>query len=184
MGSPKALLVLEGETFLARLVRELRAGGCEEVVVVTGPTTETDSAGIADEATVAGARLAVNPDRDSPQVESLRAALRALPAGTAAVVVTPVDAPRASRKTVAMLLEAWRSGASVAIPTFEGRRGHPVLFGGPLFEELLGDELPEGARTVIQRHSERLALVPVGDPGILLDVDTPADYARLRETAP
>jgi molybdenum cofactor cytidylyltransferase len=63
-------------------------------------------------------------------------------------------------------------------PTFEGVRGHPVLFARALFPELLEEALPEGARTVLRRYLGSRLLLPVDDPGILADIDTPEDYRR------
>ena len=63
-------------------------------------------------------------------------------------------------------------------PSFEGRRGHPVLFGAgwlPALRALSGDE---GARAILQT-AQRLTLVAVEDPGVLLDVDRPEDLQRL-----
>ena len=56
-----------------------------------------------------------------------------------------------------------------------GQRGHPVAFGGALGDELARLDGDEGARSLLARHAERLVAVPVGDPGIFRDVDTPSD---------
>jgi CTP:molybdopterin cytidylyltransferase MocA len=180
MGSPKALLTLDGETFLARLVTALAGGGCEPILVVTGPEDERDAARTADEARSLGALVAVNPDRGSEQIASLRAALRVLPGELQAVVTTPVDSPGATAPVVRALIEAAAAGAPIALVTHAGRRGHPVLFGRSVFAELLSEDLPEGARTVIHRHEARLVEIEVEESDVLLDVDTPGEYERLK----
>lgn len=180
MGSPKALLTLEGETFLGRLVAAFRDGGCDPVVVVTGPEVERDSERIAGEARMLGVRLAVNPDRGSEQIESLRTAIRALPPELEAIVASPVDSPGATAEVVRALVAAARRGAPIALPVHAGRRGHPVLFAREVFPDLLHGDLEAGARTVIRRYEARLAEVEVGEADILLDVDTPDDYDRLQ----
>jgi molybdenum cofactor cytidylyltransferase len=177
MGSPKALLTLEGRTFLSRVVDALFEGGCDPVVVVTGPEEEDDCRQIATLARSKGALVAINPDRSSDQIDSLRAALNSLPSKLAGVVMSPVDAPGATPALVARLIAA-ASGAAVVLPTFDGRRGHPVLFGGEVLPELRDGDLPEGARSVVQRHREFVVEVPAG-PEILLDIDTPAEYDAL-----
>jgi CTP:molybdopterin cytidylyltransferase MocA len=179
MGSPKALLDYRGGTFLQRIVRALLDGGCDRVVVVTGPRTDDDSDRIATAAEAAGAEVVVNPDRDSQQIESLRIALGALPL-VDGVLMSPVDSPGFGPAVVAALIGALASGAPIALPEHGGRRGHPVAFGASVLPDLRTGDLPQGARTVLHRHAESLVEVPVDDPAVLLDVDTPADYHALR----
>ncbi len=180
MGSPKALLTTRGRTFLGQLVDAFAAGGCDAVVVVTGPETENDAVRIAAEARSLGARVVVNPHRDAPQIASLRAALRALPNGTRAALVSPVDSPGATPAIVAAMITA-AEGAPIVVATHGGRRGHPVLFAASVFDELLEGSLPEGARSLIRSHGDSVRELEVGDDGVLLDVDTPEEYRRLRE---
>jgi molybdenum cofactor cytidylyltransferase len=179
MGSPKALL--EGRTFLARLVGALEAGGCDEIVVVAGPREDANAAAIARLAASLGARVAINPDPDSHQLDSLRVAINVVP-DAEAIVFTPVDAPAANSEVVATLVDSVRAGSVIAIPTFEGRRGHPVAIGRALFPDVLNESLPDGVRTLIRRYAAELAEIAVDDPHVLLDIDTPADYLRLRES--
>ncbi|MDB4950762.1 MAG: xanthine and dehydrogenase maturation factor, XdhC/CoxF family [Gemmatimonadetes bacterium] len=180
MGEPKALLALDGATFLARAVAALRDGGCAEVLVVTGPADDDAARRIAWDAEVLGARVAVNPRAESEQADSLRAGLLALSAGVDAAVVLPVDVPWVDAEAVRRVIGAFaRRGAPVVRAAHGGRNGHPVLFARRLFAELLEPDLPEGARTVIHRHAEQAESVEVSAAGVLADVDTPEDYRRL-----
>jgi molybdenum cofactor cytidylyltransferase len=181
MGAPKALLTYRGETFLGRLVRALSDGGCQPILVVVGPADGGDAERIAAEAATLGATVVVNPDPGSEQVESLRTALRALPAGVEGILATPVDAPGATAEVVSALLAAAAPRIPIVVPSFGGRRGHPILFGRRVFAELLSAELEAGARTLIARYEEELVEVAVEDAGVLLDIDTPAEYRRLTE---
>ena len=181
MGAPKALLTLEGVTFLSRIVRAIAGGGCSKVVVVTSESADGDAgARISEESAALGAAVVLNPDPASEQIDSLRVALGSLPAGVEGIVVAPVDSPGVTPEVVAALIDAVRQGAVVAVPTFAGRRGHPVAFSARVLPELLEPGLPEGARTILRRHESEVAELPLDEPGVLLDVDTPQDYARLR----
>lgn len=196
MGSSKPLLDAGGVAFVQRVVDALSGGGCDPVIVVVrhpdGPEAEM--------ARGAGARVVVNPDPSDGPISSLRAALLHLdsseggegaetdvrkPTGCA---FCPVDHPRIDRHTVARLLDVFReSGAPVVVPVYESRRGHPVLLRRTLFAELLEEELPEGARTVVRRHADDVLEVEVEDSGILVDIDTRREYrehypAGYRET--
>jgi molybdenum cofactor cytidylyltransferase len=181
MGAPKALLTFHGETFLGRLVTAFSEGGCEPIVVVVGPPSERDSARIAAEALQLGARVAVNPVRDSEQIDSLRVALNNIPADADGILASPVDSPGATADVVAALIRAHRHGAPIAIAAYQGRRGHPILFGRDLFPELMEEDLEAGARTLIGRYFDSLAQIDSDQPDVLLDVDTPAEYRRLTE---
>lgn len=177
MGATKALLPLEGGTFLSRWVEALREGGCAPVLVVVGAGAEGER--VAEAARRAGAEVVVNPAPAAEQIDSLRLALRALPPAAEAAVVTPVDVAGASAAVVAALLAA--RGAAIVLPTHAGVRGHPTRFARAVFAELLEGDLPEGARSVVLADPARVEEVPVAEPRVLLDVDTPAEYRRLGE---
>lgn len=177
MGEPKALLVAGDETFLQRSIRALREGGCDYVVVVTARLDDDTARWIAEEAAALDAGIAVNPAAESQQADSLRIGLKALPPQAEAAVVAPVDVPDVSGALVrAVIEEHQRTGAPIALPARDGRRGHPVLFDRRVFDELMRPDLAEGARTVIHAHAAELAEVPVD--ALPPDLDTPDDYRR------
>ncbi len=182
MGRVKALLEYEGETFLDRLVGIL-AADCDPVIVVLGHHAARIEAGFERRAQ---ALVVHNPDPDRGQLSSLACGLRAVPAGSEGVLFTPVDYPAVRPATVALLLESFRAGgpaASVAIPVFDGRRGHPVCISGAVAAELLDLPPDSEARAVIRRHQADTCLVDVDDPGVVEDVDDPEAYRRLLERA-
>jgi molybdenum cofactor cytidylyltransferase len=82
----------------------------------------------------------------------------------------------ASMRAVAEVL---RSGASIVAPVFNRRRGHPVGFAGEWFDLLSALTDDSGGRAVIDAHPDRLTLLAVDDPGVLIDVDSESDLARL-----
>jgi CTP:molybdopterin cytidylyltransferase MocA len=176
MGRPKALLPLDGETFLVRTVRTLRAGGCDPVLVVVAEGEKQ----LATEAERAGARALFNPDPGEGPITSLRLALRVLGDSAAGLVYLPVDHPMVRAETVATLLAAARSrSAKLTVPLYGGKRGHPAVFAAALFAELADPSLEGGARTVVHRHLDQALLVDVDDAGVLTDIDTPDAYAAV-----
>lgn len=191
MGRPKALLPCGhgGASFLDTVVAVLAAGGLDDVVVVgkTGDgalRAEVERVG----AGSAGLRLryAANPDAESGQLSSVLAGLRlADRPGVPGVLVIPVDMPLVAPATVARLLERFRAGtAPVVRPVHGGRHGHPVIFNRSVFDELRRADPSAGARAVVRAHGRAVADVEVDDPGVLQDVDTPEDYARLLAARP
>jgi len=107
---------------------------------------------------------------------SLACAARA--AGRAAgYLVALADMPFVRRASVAAVRDALAAGAALAAPYFRTRRGHPVGISGRYFDELLAAKGDEGARGLLSRDEAQLVKIPVGDPGVIRDIDTPGDLA-------
>lgn len=178
MGTDKALLTYRGRTFLEAILSTLHGAGIDRVVVVLGHHAEEIRRAV----DLSSAQVVVNTDYRRGQTSSLQAGLRALESeNLEAVVLCLVDHPAVSAETLRKLADSFKtSGSSVAVPTFQGRRGHPVLIGRALFPELkkLGPE--QGANAVIRKHRAATQFVQVSDRGILTDVDDPDSYRRLR----
>ncbi len=175
MGSPKALLSWEGETFLDRLIGVM-GSVCRQVIVVLGYHAREIRAGVHRDAT-----FVVNAAPERGQLSSLQCALRAMPAESDAFLFTPVDYPAIAASTVVQLEAALaeHGGALIAIPRYAGRRGHPVACRGRLAEEFLA--LPETGKAseVIHAHLEQAVYVDVSDGGILTDIDDRQAYEAL-----
>lgn len=172
MGRPKALLEIEGERFLDRAVQVLRAGGCREVYVVASALPEVHAA-IAS----AGARVVLNDDPASEQLDSVKCGLRALPDDSAAVAILPVDCPLVAPATVqALAAAAAHTTLPVVLPMYNGVGGHPVVLRRPFYDTVLDASDPEGLSGIIIAHGHDVELMTVTDPGILVDIDTPQEY--------
>jgi CTP:molybdopterin cytidylyltransferase MocA len=167
---PKALLLTrEGDTFLERAVARCAGVRADPILVVTGAHAL---------AAPPPAQVVPNPDWPRGQLSSLQAALRALrDRGHDALLVVLVDHPLVAATTFDHLLEALSGspGASLIRPVHGGRRGHPIVVTRALFAELLAAPPDGGARPVFTRHAAHAVDVPVDDPGILADLDTPPD---------
>ena len=177
MGRDKALLVYRGRTFLETLFATLREAGLEHIAVVLGHHAEE----IRRAMHLEEAQVVTNPDYRLGQTSSLQAGLRALPsADLKGIVLCLVDHPAISVEVIRTLLKCFRqTSAPLVVPTFGGRRGHPVLIARSLFKELLDLGPESGANTVIRKHREVTQFVEVEDSGILLDIDDPETYHRL-----
>lgn len=185
MGRPKLLLPWQGSTLLDHLVRSLRQGGADRLVLVT----RVDDAALANWAAVAGVDLTVNPEPARGMLSSVWCGLEALGAAAVAQVaeallVCPADHPTVRAETVAALLARLRAGALLVVPTHGGRRGHPLAIAPALVTEILDLDLTVGLRQLLERRAESLVELPVDDPGVVLDVDTTEDYERLLGRAP
>jgi molybdenum cofactor cytidylyltransferase len=180
MGRDKGLLPLPGGgTFLSRLARSLREGGCTEVVAVVGEAADAFRAAVEREGLPV--RLVRNPDPSRGQLSSLHEALDDLaPLVPRAIVMVPVDLPLVAPATVRAVIDAWeRGGSPIVRPSRRGRHGHPVLFDARVLPELRAADLSAGARVVVRAHAAESCDVEVDDPGAFEDIDTPEDYRRV-----
>lgn len=180
MGSPKALLQYQGETFVARLVR-IFSKFCSPVIVVAGKHADQIRAAV-------NAQVVVNPDPSRGQLSSLQTALvhvgqavafqPPVSPGFPNFLFTPVDCPTFTESTVLALLDAFRiTQAPLTIPKYSAKRGHPVLVKGSLAAEFLQLAPTEETRVIINRHP--IHYVDVDEPGVLADVDDPEAYRAL-----
>jgi molybdenum cofactor cytidylyltransferase len=183
MGSPKALLSdFDGRPFVARVVRTLLAAGLRDVVVVTGSHHTLIESALVTDGLVADVRLIRNRDPSRGQLSSIWAGLDARAPDADGLLMTLVDVPMLASSTVSAVVDSWRrSRAPIVRPIVNGRRGHPVIFDRQVFGELRDAPLDQGARSVVRAHWDESLDVVVDDPGCLIDVDTPADYRRLRQ---
>jgi len=167
-GGPKAVALLDGERLVDRAVRLLRDGGCAPVVVVAGAAPLD----------VDGATVVENPEWRSGMGSSLRVGLASMSGVDAAVLIT-VDTPWLGAEAVRRVRAAHAAGAAVAVATYGGRRGHPVLLDQAYFAEAatlaVGDV---GARAFLAARPELVTPVPCDGTGTPDDVDTPADLDR------
>jgi molybdenum cofactor cytidylyltransferase len=180
MGVPKPLLMLGNCTFLRRILEAFRDGGVPSLVVVVRPGLP----GVEEEvARIGFGSLVQNPAPEAGQLSSLLVGLAAVErSDVTGVLVTLADVPLISAATVrTVLARAALTSAPIVRAVHRGEHGHPVLFKRAMFDALRQADPSLGARAVVRSHE--VEDVEVGDPGITEDVDTPEDYARLREGA-
>ncbi len=105
---------------------------------------------------------------------SLAAGVAAAPGGCGYLVAL-ADMPWIEPATIERIADAIVSGASVVVPAYRGRRGHPVGFAAKHREALLASSGDHGARDIVDAHRDALSIIDADDPGIVRDIDTPED---------
>jgi molybdenum cofactor cytidylyltransferase len=178
MGVPKQLLAYRGKSLLRHAIDTALQIPGAPIVVVLGAHAGQIRAEIAD------SRVAVveNPGWREGMGGSLRtglgASLAAQPA-LSAVLFLVCDQPLLSTTALEALIATHeRTGCAVAASEYDGTLGVPALFSRTLFPELLALAGAAGAKEIIRRHREQAIAVPFHAGAI--DIDTPADYSRLR----
>ncbi len=183
MGRDKALLPWPpsaiGDTFLSAAIR-LFFSHVDVVLVVAGKNEST----LAPVVYANGASLVVNPDPARGQFSSLRVGLQeVLSRGRDAAMITLVDRPPVQAETLATLESAFELAIAhrkwAVIPEHQGKHGHPILAGRELLEAFLRAPETSNARDVEHTHQSQIEYIPVGDPMIAINVDTPEQYAAL-----
>ena len=173
MGRPKPLLPLGNETFLGYLLRQLRASRVARTVVVLGHRPDVILEAMPEIAPIS----VINERYALGQLSSLLVALDALGEAPDAILLCLADHPFVDARVIDRLIDIHeQTRRPIVVPTFEGRRGHPTLFARSVFGELRSAALDQGARSVVRAHAEDLLEVPIDEPGILADVDTPEQY--------
>ena len=174
-GAAKQLLPWAGGTLLSHAVDTALASQAGPVVVVLGHQADVCRAALGDRPAV----VVYNAEWAQGQSSSVKAGLAVLPANVSAALFLLADQPGITPAVVNALIERHRSTlAPVVWPEYEGRRGNPVLFDRVTFPDLLRLSGDMGGRFVLQAYAGHAERVPVADPGILSDIDTPGDYAR------
>lgn len=179
MGTPKPLLDWGGSTLIEYQLSQLREAGADRLIVVLGHRAEE----LLPYVHRAGAQAIINELYAEGRASSVRVAVGALPENADALVVLNVDQPRPARGTRRLLAEHHRNRALITVPTFEGKRGHPVIFDARLAPELREvREATEGMRAVMQAHEQKVREVPFDTPVVVLDMNLPEEYEKAKET--
>jgi molybdenum cofactor cytidylyltransferase len=172
MGGPNKLLAEIARRPLIRIAaEEALASRAKPVIVVAGHQREQV------EKVLRGLPLRVvhNPDFADGLGTSLKAGIAAVPADADGAVVCLGDMPQVDARLIDRLIAAFDPdrGALVVVPTFEGKRGNPVLWSRRFFPDLMAIEGDVGARHLIGRYGEAVVEVPVDGKAALVDIDTP-----------
>jgi len=178
MGRHKLVLPWRGDgrTIIADVVGRARAA-VSHVVVVTGHHANATAEALRghDVQIVHNAAYAAGE-----MISSAKVGVAALPPTCQAFLLVLGDQPGIAASTFARLIDAWRENPAARIisPTWNNRRGHPVLFSAAGIDEILALPADATLKTYVARHARESIEVEVDDPAVCADVDTPEEYVR------
>ena len=178
----KLLIEVDGTPMVVRAVDTVAAAGFDPVIVVTGHQADRVRALLAGR----DVAFAHNPDYAAGISTSLRAGINALPDGIDGVLVALGDMPRVRPDHLRRLADAFDPAAerAICLPTWQGKRGNPVLWARRFFAEMADVGGDVGARHIVGEHAELVCEVEMADDGVLIDVDSPEALAAIERTAP
>lgn len=182
MGVPKMGLPWGDTTVIGQVIAVLVGSGLDDVVVVTGggrKGVELILRGLPHDWPV---REVYNPDFAAGEMlSSLQTGVAALGKPFEAALIALGDQPQIEADVVQTILDAYdRSHASLVIPSYAMRRGHPMLITRRLWAELMALRPPQSLRELILAHQGEIVYVNVDSPSILQDLDTPEDYHQFK----
>lgn len=181
MGRPKLLLPFAGRTVIQHVLTTLAAPEITATIVVL----HRDDEALREAVEQSGAVAVVPDEPPAEMIESIQQGLRFLEQDYAlttsdAWLLALADQPTIPPHVVRRLAERWtESDREILIPLSGGRRGHPVLFSGSLTKEVLRLPADQGLNQLVRRAEFKVEEVLVETPEVLVDLDTPEDYARV-----
>ena len=176
-GGPKLLMPFGASTVLGSVVGALVAANVAPIIVVAGAGATDIAASLKDEAV----QVIRNPNPARGMVSSVRVGVVALPSSVSRFLIALGDQPRIGPEGLSRLLrEHGRSKKGMAIPTHEGRRGHPVVFDAGYRMAILALDDGQSLRDLIQDHRDDCVEVESGSDACLCDIDTREEYEDQR----
>lgn len=176
MGQPKQLLNWGGQPLIRVVAEHVLAASLDQVLVVVGHA----QAAVTDALHDLPVQIVHNPHYTEGQSTSLKTGVAALSSEVTAALVVLGDQPFVTSTIIDTIVTTWRSSQTpIVAPSYQGQRGHPVLFACSLFPELLAIAGDQGARSLLQRHRSALQLIPFDDQRPLIDIDTWEDYQQM-----
>lgn len=171
----KLLLEIDDETIIERAVRTAVDSHIGDTIVVVG----ADGERVEEVITKLQVRVIHNADYAQGMASSIRAGVRAAGRGRTGYGICLGDMPDVQPSTFEHLAGALHENPqSIVIPVYEGMDGHPVFFGSRFYDSLLNLRGDAGGRDLIDRNPYAVIRIPVSDSGILMDIDTDADFSR------
>jgi molybdenum cofactor cytidylyltransferase len=176
LGPPKQLLPYRGRTMLGWVVNETQhAEGLDEVVVVLGRAADQ----IREQVDFGAARTVENPVYGEGCASSYRAGIGALNSDSDAIMIILGDMPGVEAQVIDRLADAWREGdAPIALCSYQGRKGHPMIFARSMFAQLVDLHGDKAAWKLVDENAATVQEVPFDLP-FPDDINTPEDVQRL-----
>ena len=173
MGEFKQLLSFGRSTFVEQVVDALLGSAVAEVIVVVGHWAEA----VIERIGSRPVKITQNPDYKQGMSTSIIAGLKLVTPETGAVMIALSDQPLLNSRTINNLIDGFLSGGKgIAIPTYRGIRGHPIIFAKKYVAELMAVKGDIGGRQIISAHPEDVLEVAVASEGVVVDINTGDDY--------
>jgi len=176
MGKFKQLLPIGGKTFVEACADNLLASMATEVIVVTGH----NEAGVRAALGNRPVRIINNPDYESGMGSSVRRGVESVPVAASGILIALADQPLVGPDVLNQIISEYEgNAATILIPTYRGKKGHPIILNTTIKEEILSMDPAIGLKQITQAHSKHITYVEVSSDSVLVDFDLPDDLEQL-----
>ena len=173
MKHQKLLLPFKGKTIIETVVENVARSVSSNILVVLGSHREQ----IQEQLVNSAVKIGVNENYMDGMLSSAICGFRALPDEAKAALIFLADQPQIPAQVTDLVIKAWiESGKGIVIPTFNGRRGHPVLIETRYKADIERLDPEKGLRVLSEKFKNDVFEVECSMPEILRDIDTPEDY--------
>ena len=173
MGFPKMLLPLNGKTMLENVIRNVEGSDVEDILVILGGGPET----LKEIVNNSSAKYCFNENYTSGMLSSVQCGFRNLTADVDAILVFQGDQPLITAAIVNKVIEVYRAAdKGIVIPTYNKKRGHPILIDKKYRNEIEKLDAREGLRSLSSLVPDDVLEIETNSAGILRDFDTYHDY--------
>lgn len=177
MGKPKQLLPLGESTILGKTVANFLASQVSEVIVVVGYQAEKIKALLHSKPV----KIVLNPEYQQGMSTSISAGLKSIDDKAQGIMLVLADQPFIDSRTINRIIAGFNAGGKgIAVPCYQGNRGHPVIFARKYEGELAALKGDVGGKEVIARHPDDFMEISVDSDGVIADIDTLDGYKSQR----
>ncbi len=176
MGQPKQLMPFGKSTIFGQTVDNLLGSTVNEIIVVLGYRAQEMSKILA----TRPVKIALNPDYKQGMSTSVVAGLKLVNSQAQVVLLALADQPLIDTQTINKLIEEYRKNdMGIIVPTYQGRRGHPIIFSIKYKDKLMNLKGDVGGKQIVEEHPQDVLEVPVDSEAIIIDINTLSDYHSL-----
>lgn len=177
MGAFKPLLPLGDQTVIDVTISLFHSIGIHDIYVVTGYQSDLLEHHLKNKHVT----CLYNANFDQGMFSSIVTGIKALPAEVDAFFMLPADIPMVTKETLLTLLDAYASNqCKIVYPSMDMKKGHPPLISSELFSDIIKYDGTNGLKGILKKFNSTAVFVSVTDPGILMDMDTPEAYNKLK----
>lgn len=178
MGALKPFLKLDDKTFLEVIIDNLSAFKPEQIIVILNPQNKI----LIDQINSSKLTICINDQPQLGQFSSLKIAIENINNKNLPFLMCLADHPFVKKETYKKILDASQNKTEyVIIPSFEGRKGHPVLFSSNFINNIKSADNSITTKDIINDKKEKVMILNVYDSGILMDTDTPEDFQKFKD---
>lgn len=172
----KLLIEVDGKPMVRHAVDAARTAGADPIIVVTGHAADDVGEAVGDDV-----KIVHNPDYKQGLSTSVRAGIGAVPDSCEGALIALSDMPRVKPAHIRQIMRAHDpdEGHIICVPTWQGKRGNPVLWDRRFFDDFMSLGGDVGAKHLISENADLVVEVPIEDDSVLVDVDSPEALAQL-----